>query len=345
MGSPFTIIGENVHATRIIRRADQRLGTDELGREAIVFLDCAGASRQLAISDAEQQSANYQEGKLKHVRMAIQTAMRGVEPQASTALAYLERIVRDQIAAGADYLDLNVDEVSLERTEQVGAMGWLVRAVRGWTDVPVAIDSPSEEILAAGIDAAAGGGPRPPMVNSASVERPRALDLASAAGGPVVVTASGESGMPSDADGRVENATRIIELALDRGIAIERLHVDPLVFPIAVDSASGAHCLSAISALRERFGPTIHLTGGMSNVSFGLPQRQLLNDAFLALAIEAGADSGILDPVANPPSRALALDRDQRPVQLAVDVITGADRNCLRYLRAYRAGELVAAPA
>jgi cobalamin-dependent methionine synthase I len=344
VSSPFTIIGENVHATRIIRRADQRVGTDELGREAIAFVDRAGSPRHLPISDAEQQSANYEDGKIKHVRMAIRTAMGDGEPHASTARAYLEKIVRDQMAAGADYLDLNIDEVSLERTEQIGAMRWLVRAVREWTDLPVAIDSPSGDILAAGIDEASSG-PRRPMVNSASLERPQALDLARDAGGPVVVTASGEAGMPSDADGRVENATRIVELALGHGIELDQIHVDPLVFPIAVDGASGAHCLSSISALRERYGPTIRLTGGMSNVSFGLPQRQLLNDAFLALAIEAGADCGILDPVANPPSRALALDRSLRPVQLALDAVTGADRNCRAYLRAYRAGELAVAAA
>lgn len=340
MRIPLTIIGENVHATRIIRRTDRRVGTDEQGREALVFCDRDGSSRCLAISPAEQLSANYQEGKIKHVRMAIQTAMAGAEAEAGAALAYLESIVRDQIAAGADYLDLNVDEVSLERDEQTVAMRWLVRAVREWTELPVAIDSPSPDILAAGIDEAVACGAARPMVNSASVERLEALDLAVEAGGAVIVTASGESGMPSDSDGRVENAVAIVELAIARGIALERIHIDPLVFPIAVNSASGAHCLSAIARLRARFGPTIHLTGGMSNISFGLPARALLNDAFLALAIDAGADSGILDPVANPPSRALALERSAHPVALAIDALTGADRNCLRYLRAYRAGEL-----
>jgi 5-methyltetrahydrofolate--homocysteine methyltransferase len=335
----LTVIGENVHATRVIRRTDQKVLTDADETQAIQFVDAAGAVRHLRVSDDERQSAHYKEGRIKHIRMAMRTAMQD-EPEAATALAYLEKVVRDQVAAGADYLDLNVDEVSLEPREQADAIRWLVRAVRGWTRLPVAIDSPSPDILAAGIDEAAEGPAPRPMVNSASLERLGALELAVAAGGPIVVTASGESGMPNDADGRVANASRIVELALARDIALERIHVDPLVFPVAVDGASAAHCLAAITQLRERYGPRIHITGGMSNVSFGLPQRQLLNDVFLALAIDAGADSGILDPVANPPSRALAFNRLSRAGQLAVDAIMGADRMCRSYLRAYRAGEL-----
>jgi 5-methyltetrahydrofolate--homocysteine methyltransferase len=178
------------------------------------------------------------------------------------------------------------------------------------------------------------------MLNSASLERVGLLDLAVQSGGPVVLTAAGESGIPGDADGRVENAGRIVELALARGIPLERIYVDPLVFPISVDSASGEQCLAAFRRLRERFGPEIHLTGGMSNVSFGLPNRRLMNDAFLLLAIDAGADSGILDPVARRVERVLATDRGTRPFQLAVDVLTGADPNCRAYLKAHRAGEL-----
>jgi 5-methyltetrahydrofolate--homocysteine methyltransferase len=98
--------------------------------------------------------------------------------------------------------------------------------------------------------------------------------------------------------------------------------------------------LDAIRDIRERYGPDIHITGGMSNVSFGIPNRRLINDAFLVMAIEAGADSGILDPLTNPPDRALSLNRDTRPFQLALDVLTGADRHCKAYMKAFRAGEL-----
>lgn len=336
----FVVIGENIHATRVVRTTSPNVERDELGHEAVSFVDTAGVERSLPVSEAERESANYQEGRIKHVRLAIRTAMSGEEPDASTALAYLEAIVAAQIAAGAHYLDLNVDEVSLDLSEQIAAMRWLVRTIEPWTTVPLAIDSPHPALIEAGLDEAAGGTSGLPMLNSASLERIGVLDLAVQSGGPVVLTAAGESGIPGDADGRVENAGRVVELALARGIPLERIYVDPLVFPISVDSASGEHCLAAFRRLRERFGPELHLTGGMSNVSFGLPNRRLVNDAFLLLAIEAGADGGILDPVASRLERVLATDRGTRPFQLAVDVLTGADPNCRTYLKAYRAGEL-----
>jgi Pterin binding enzyme len=338
--SEFVVIGENIHATRIVKRSGPRVTTDEHGREAVVFTDVAGGHRQLPVPEAEQQSAAYVEGKVKHVRIAIQAAMSGAEPDAPTALAYLEAQVARQVEAGARYLDLNVDEVSLALPEQIEAMRWLVRTVSAWTQTPVSIDSPNIEIIEAGLDEALRCGSEPPMLNSVSLERIAALELAVRSGGPVVVTAAGESGIPGDVEGRLENAGRIVELALERGIALERIYVDPLIFPISVNGASGEHCLETYRRLRERFGAEIHLTGGMSNVSFGLPNRRLLNDAFLLLAIEAGADSGIVDPVANNIDRVFALDRETPPFRLAADVLTGADRNCRAYLKAYRAGEL-----
>ena len=134
------------------------------------------------------------------------------------------------------------------------------------------------------------------MLNSASLERAEALDLAAEIGGAVIVTAAGATGMPSDSEQRVANGSEMIERALARGIPMERIYVDPLVFPISVDGAFGEHCLAAIRELRGRFGPELHITGGMSNVSFGIPQRRLINDVFLVMAVEAGADSGIIDP-------------------------------------------------
>ncbi len=340
----LTIIGENIHATRVLRRSDPRVGVDELGREAIGFHDCAGVARWLPVSEAERESTSYQEGKIKHVRLAIQTASKGSGPDAEAALAYLEAMARSQVAAGARYLDLNVDEVSISTAEQVEAMRWLVRTVSSWTDVPVCVDSPSLEVLAAGVEEALSWGKAAPMVNSASLERLEALDLAREADGPVIVTATGESGMPTDAAQRVANAERLVELAAARGIPLGRIHVDPLVFPIAVDGAAGAHCLSAYRELRQRYGAEIHLTGGISNISFGLPCRRLLNEVFLLLAIEAGADSGILDPVASPLERVLALDREAEAVRLAIDAITGVDQGCRAYLKAYRAGRLQPGP-
>jgi 5-methyltetrahydrofolate--homocysteine methyltransferase len=338
-GSPFVVIGENIHTTRIVRRPGPRVASDERGRESVVFDDENGIARLLPIPPEELRTQEYEEGRVKHVRSAVRLAMNGDGPDAETATAYLRMLAFSQVDAGSAYLDVNVDELSHRLPEQIAAMRWLVQTLAPIVPVPLSIDSSSLEIIAAGLEVAdrhAG----PPMLNSASLERVDALALAVAAGGPVIVTAAGESGMPSGSDERVANASRMIELALAEEIALDRIYVDPLVFPISVDGAFGEHCLGAIRELRARYGEELHITGGMSNVSFGLPHRRLINDAFLLLAIEAGADSGILDPVTSSIERVKALDREARPLQLAFDVLTGADRNCRAYMKAYRAGEL-----
>ena len=343
----FVVIGENIHTTRIVRRPGPFVVTDTEGCESVEFVDDQGVMRQLPIPDVELHTQDYEEGRVKHVRSALRQAM-GDGPDVAVGLAYLRALASSQVEAGAHYLDVNVDELSHRLPEQIAAMRWLVEKLGPELPVPLSIDSSNLEIIEAGINAAdrhAGA----PMLNSASLERVEALDLAVASGGAVIVTAAGDSGMPSNSDERVANASRMVELALSKGIELERIYVDPLVFPISVDGAFGDHCLGAIRELRARYGPTLRITGGMSNVSFGLPQRRLINDAFLVLAIEAGADSGIVDPLTNDVDRALRQDRTARPFQLALDVLSGADRHCRAYMKAWRAGELdlpvVTAPA
>jgi len=145
--------------------------------------------------------------------------------------------------------------------------------------------------------------------------------------------------MPASAGERVDNATRIIDEATRRGIALSRLYLDALVMPVAVEPEVGSWFLEAVHTLRERYGPQIHLTGGLSNVSFGLPARRLLNDVFIKLAADAGADSGIIDPVASDPRRIFAQDRASRAYRLATDLLTGLDPFGMEFLAAYRAGE------
>jgi cobalamin-dependent methionine synthase I len=160
-----------------------------------------------------------------------------------------------------------------------------------------------------------------------------------------VISAAGRGGMPSGTDDRVANASEMVEAATSRGIALNRLHVDNLVLPVAVDGSHGTYFLEAVRRVRAAFGPEIHLTGGLSNVSFGLPERRLLNDVFIDLAVEAGADSGIIDPLANDLDRVFARDRGSLPYRLAADVLQGRDAYGGAYLAAFRRGELEATPA
>jgi 5-methyltetrahydrofolate--homocysteine methyltransferase len=328
----FIVIGENIHTTRIVMRAGKLVTTLEDGREAVRYTTAAGETRHLPIPDDFKRSQDYAEGRVKHVMIAIRHAMAGGEE----GMIYLRALIDKQVRAGADYLDLNIDEISLKLPEQIAAIEWLVRTVESLTPVPVAVDSSNLDVLRAGLAASSGK----PMLNSASLERLDGLDVARDNGLPVVVTAAGESGMPQDDEERVANASRMVDAALDRGIPLERLYIDPLVFPISVDTTYGNHCLDAIRKLRAKYGPAIHISGGLSNVSFGLPCRKLINEVFLNLAAEAGADSGIVDPVANDLNQVFTASRDAAPYKLAEGMLLGRDRNCKAFLRAYRKGEL-----
>ena len=339
LNRPFYVIGENIHTTRVVLREGKLVVTSPSGEEAVRYTTTAGVTRYLPIPEEFKSRQDYQEGKVKHVMMAVRAAMSGVEPVASEALTYLRSLMEKQVRAGADFLDLNVDELSWNRDEQKAAMDWLVRALEPLSPVPLSIDSSNQEILLTGIQACEGRAGKP-LLNSASLERIDAVDIARHYELPVVVTAAGSSGMPRNAEDRVNHASQMVEAALAQGIPLERMYVDALVFPISVDSQFVIQCLDAFRQLRAKYGERIHLTGGLSNVSFGMPCRRLINEVFINLAVEAGADSGIVDPVASNLNCIFLADKRSRPYQLALEMLLGRDPGCVNYLAAYREGEL-----
>jgi 5-methyltetrahydrofolate--homocysteine methyltransferase len=275
---------------------------------------------------------------VKHVKAAVLAGLAGGSA-AELGRGYVRHLARRQAEAGAHYLDLNVDEVSSDMGTRAAAMSWLVAAVEDAAPAALSLDSSAPEVMRAGL-AAATRAAGVPLLNSASQERLDVLDLAAAEGCAVVLGAVGEKGMPASAAERIANGRRIVGEATRRGLALGSLHLDPLVLPVAVEPEVGAWFLEAVRELRAAFGTEIHLTGGLSNVSFGLPLRRLLNDTFIDLAIEAGADSGIIDPVASDPRRLALQDRSTRSYQLAAAVLTGRDPFGMAFLTAYRAGEL-----
>ena len=334
---PFIVIGENVHATRVLLRSGARVRELPDGRPALPFVDEAGAEQLLPVPDVALDGAGEKQ-KVKHVKAAVLAGLAG-GPDAELGRGYVRFLARRQADAGADYLDLNVDEASNDLEVRVAAMRWLVAAVEDAAPAALALDSSSPEVMRAGL-AAAARATGAPLLNSASLERLDVLDLAAAEGCPAVLGATGEHGMPASAAERVTNAERMVEEATRRGLALGAMFVDPLVLPVAVEPEVGAWFLEAVRTLRATFGPDIHLTGGLSNVSFGLPLRKLLNDVFIDLAAEAGADSGIIDPVASDLSRIFGADRTTRAYALAADLLAGRDQFGMEFLAAYRAGEL-----
>jgi 5-methyltetrahydrofolate--homocysteine methyltransferase len=113
--------------------------------------------------------------------------------------------------------------------------------------------------------------------------------------------------------------------------------VDPLVIPIGVDPMAGQAFLDAVATVRERYGEDIHITGGVSNISFGMPARRVITDVFLDLSVESGLDSGIIDPVADV-AAALNPDRESEAYALARAMLTGEDAFGMQFIEAYRAG-------
>jgi cobalamin-dependent methionine synthase I len=335
----FIIVGENVHTTRVVMRKGKLVSEKDDGSAVVRYTTFDGDKRQLPISESAKKTQDYEEGRVKHIKVAVQAAMSGDAASASDGAEYLKRQIQKQVEAGADYLDVNVDEISIKLEDQLAAMDWLVRFVQRETDVPVSVDSSNIDVIRSGLQAWDASGGRP-MLNSASLERLDALDLAVEYKARVIVTAAGESGMPSNTEERVTNASRMVDSGLDRGLALDDLFVDPLIFPISVDGRFGPHSLDAIRTLREKYGEEIHITGGFSNVSFGIPSRKWINDVFIMLAVEAGADSGIIDPVGSKPAEIFKIDRDSTPYKLSEDAIMGRDEHCANYLTAWRRGDL-----
>ena len=335
----FVTIGENIHTTRVVKLGGVFSEKLADGTDAIKYRDAGGNRRLMRVPEHFTRTQPYEQGQLKHFMIAIWKGMNEKGDEAAAGRGYIEKEVHHQVGAGAAYLDLNVDEFSYRLPEQEAAMKWLVGLVQSISAVPPSIDSSKAEIIEAGFEAYDGSSGRP-MLNSVALERIDALDLVRKHDARVVVTAAKEDGMPEDEHQRLENVGRIVEAALAKGIVIPDIFVDPLFFPIAVSGAYGPHGLNAIQMIRKEYGPEIHITGGMSNVSFGLPNRKLVNEVFLRLAIDHGADSGIIDPLHLDIDRILSLDMESKPVRFALEMLMGHDDFCMNYIGAFRAGEL-----
>ena len=277
---PFTIIGENVHATRSLARQGRNVVTVG-GVEAVAFRDASGADRTCPIAAPVAESAEFARNKVKHIRNALLLGLGGdraldarltgevTEEAAQAGRDYLVAAALRQERNGARWLDVNVDEISPDEGVRVAAMEWLVRLLEGAAGVPLSLDSSSMPVLEAGFRASAA--PRGPlMLNSASAERPEALDLAAANGAAVVLSAAGAGGLPSTVEGRVSNAEAIYAQAGERGIAAADCHVDMLVLPVGVDSGAGSTFLGAVRRFRAGRGREVRLTDMKGSVVQGL---------------------------------------------------------------------------
>lgn len=232
-----------------------------------------------------------------------------------------------QSEAGADYLDCNVGMAGEREPEQ---MQWLVGVVQSVVDTPVSIDTTNPEAMRAGLDA--WQGEQPPICNSLTLERERLdrfLPILRGRSLKVIALAMDDEGVPGGVDARVECALRLIDLLAEEGVVGGSVLVDPVLTPLSVvPEGAGVVCDAIRQIKAER--PNCLTVAGISNVSYGLPRRALLNRVFLAQAIGSGLDGAILDP----------LDRGMMSTLYAAEALAGRDEWCAGYLRAYRHGVL-----
>ena len=204
---------------------------------------------------------------------------------------YVRRLATRQVEAGADILDINVGVPGID---EVAVLPEVAKIVSELVDVPLCLDSANHEALAAALAVL----PGKPLVNSVNGEEKSleaVLPVVKEYGAAVIGLTMDDNGIPNDAETRIAIADKILERAAKLGIPANDVVVDPLVLTVGADSNAGAITLQTIQLLREKFGVNISL--GASNVSFGLPDRHTVNQAFLSLAIGMGATCAITDPI------------------------------------------------
>ncbi len=332
----FIIVGENIHCTRVRLTSGKFVETTADGESVLLFRE-GDATARLPVPPSVLESDGWKSGKVRHVAVAIWQGMYGGEPEQDLGRRYLRAMAADQQANGAWFLDVNVDEFSVDQDEKIRAMEWAVGVIQQVANVPLSIDSSDPRILEAGL-AACDASLGKPMVNSVSLERAAFIPIAAAANACLIAGASGEERMPESLDDRLTNVAALMQKIEAAGFAAGDVFLDPLVYPVSVDVKNAGTLIDSIKALRERYGADIHFAPGLSNVSYGLPKRGVINQVFARLCADAGCDGGIVDP-AQINSRILAaIDYNVEAYRLARELLLGNDEFGMNYIMAVKEG-------
>lgn len=334
----FISVGENIHCTRIFKVDGLFCKPDAAGNYQICYKTASGKA-SMAVPTHFTEGADWAAGKVKHCAVAIWLGANGTPEQQEAGKQYLRNLAAQQEAAGATYLDINVDEYSTDVAERVRLMQWTVNVVQGAVKIPMSIDSSNLEILEAGLAACDKDRGRP-MVNSVSLERTDAIEVAREAHAVVVASAAGAGGLPNAVEERMHNIEAIHGRLMAAGFEDGDIHFDPLVFPISTDGENGIRFLDTVKAIRGRFGKAVHIVAGLSNISFGMPNRKRINQVYTWLCCEAGGDGGIVDPMQINIEILNGLDPQSQPFKLARDLLLGEDEYGMAYIAAAREGLL-----
>ena len=257
----------------------------------------------------------------------INTSRKSIEEAAEKRdSSFIVRVAREQAEAGAHFIDVNAGTFVNSEAEY---LCWLVETVQQEVDLPLCLDSPCPGALAEAIKRHRGE----PMINSISLEVDRfqaLMPIITSQPCHIVALCMAETSMPTTVEERVEVGSELIKRLRDEGVPLEKIYVDPLIQPVSVDTNMGIAALGAIRQIMQDF-PGVNTICGLSNISFGLPERRLINRNFLALAMSYGLSAAIMDPT----------DKQLMSNLLSIDMLLGRDEYCENYIEAYGRGRIV----
>jgi 5-methyltetrahydrofolate--homocysteine methyltransferase len=247
------------------------------------------------------------------------------EAISSRDAAFIRNEAKIQADAGAGFIDVNAGTFVGEEAKH---LRWVIETVQEAVDLPLSVDSPDPAVIKAMIPLVT----NTPMINSITLEASRLENIL-----PIVaehqtkvigLCQSGDS-IADTAETKVKMAGQLVKKVEASGLPLDHLYIDPLVYPLATNDRSALATLDAIERIMKEF-PGVHTTCGLTNVSYGLPNRKLVNRTFLIAAIDRGLDSAILDPT----------DKQLYGALKAALMIAGKDEFCMEYIAGFREGRL-----
>jgi 5-methyltetrahydrofolate--homocysteine methyltransferase len=239
--------------------------------------------------------------------------------------AAVQNLALKQVEGGADYLDLNTAQC-----DEINDMEWLVNTVQEVTDTPLCIDSISADVVERALNCIKGEKSKV-LINSISLEKDRLegiLPLVLKYQCPVIGLTTDDNGIPKTAEERIDITRRLIEILKEKGYCLEQLYIDPLVLPLAVDHNNATMFFECLREIKRQFN--VKTVSGLSNISYNMPKRKIINRQFLAMCMAFGMDAAILDP----------LDGKIMTAVVTNELLLGKDRFGRSYLKAYRTNTL-----
>ena len=255
----------------------------------------------------------------------INSSRRGIEQALRERNAeFVTREAKDQVDAGAHVIDVNTATLM---EEEVESLKWAIQLIQDSVDIPLCIDSPNPAAVVEVLPLCKGK----TMINSITAEAERYARLIPSIQEHkpnVVGLCMDDRGMPDTTEDRIRIASNLIGKLTGDGISLGEIYIDPVVTPVSTDTRYGMAVLDAVEAIMKEF-PGVHTICGLSNVSYGLPNRKQVNQMFLVMAMTRGLDAVILDPC------------DKRIMANLITTMTllGKDEFCMNYLKAFRKGK------